>query len=219
MKSATIAIILLNIAIFVLSPFGLDAQNFVNDYGFSTDNALAKPWTWISSLFIHVSLLHILYNMLGLFFFGRNLENEIGSQKFLLVYFIGGFAANIVSMLVLPSEILSIGASGAVFAVIGAAILIKPFGFTMFPFVIPLPLGIVGIIYALSATILFFTESIVAVNHAAHFGGLIFGMVYGINREGIKRGAAIIAFFLLLIVLAELFLLPILQEFLTRALT
>src|SRR3989344_2703624 len=208
MKSATIAIILLNIAIFVLSPFGLDAQNFVNDYGFSTDNALAKPWTWISSLFIHVSLLHILYNMLGLFFFGRNLENEIGYQKFLLVYFIGGFAANIVSMLVLPAETLSVGASGAVFAVIGAAILIKPFGFTMFPFVIPLPLGIVGIIYALSATILFFTETSTTINNAAHFGGLVFGMIYGINREGIKRGAAIIAFFLLVIVLGEIYLLP-----------
>jgi len=218
MKSATIALILLNIAIFILSPFGLDAQTFVNDYGFSTNNALAKPWTWVTSLFIHASLLHILYNMLGLFFFGRSLENEIGSQKFLLVYFIGGFAASIASILVLPAEILSVGASGAVFAVIGAAILIKPFGFTMFPFVIPLPLGIVGIIYALSATILFFTETSTTINNAAHFGGLIFGMVYGINREGIKRGAAIIAFFLLVIVLAELFLLPILQEFLTRAL-
>ena len=120
MKSATIALILLNIAIFILSPFGLDAQTFVNDYGFSTNNALAKPWTWVTSLFIHASLLHILYNMLGLFFFGRSLENEIGSQKFLLVYFIGGFAASIASILVLPAEILSVGASGAVFAVIAA---------------------------------------------------------------------------------------------------
>src|SRR3989344_6933313 len=150
MVSVTLGLIVLNIIIFFLSPFGLPVDAFINDYGFSTASALAKPWTWVTSLFIHASLLHILYNMLGLFFFGRNLEDEIGSQKFLLVYFIGGFAANIVSMLVLPSEILSIGASGAVFAVIGAAILIKPFGFTMFPFVIPLPLGIVGIIYALS---------------------------------------------------------------------
>src|SRR3989344_4377373 len=218
MKSVTIALILLNIATFILSPFGLDAQTFVDDYGFSTNNALAKPWTWVTSLFIHASLLHILYNMLGWFFFGRSLENDIGSQKFLLVYFIGGFAASIASILVLPAEILSVGASGAVFAVIGAAILIKPFGFTMFPFVIPLPLGIVGIIYALSVTILFFTEPIVAINHAAHFGGLIFGIGYGINREGIKKGAAIIAFFLLVIVLSELFLLPILQDFLARAL-
>jgi len=208
MKSATITLILLNIVIFILSPFGLNAEAFVNDYGFSTNNALARPWTWVTSLFIHASLLHILYNMLGLFFFGRNLENEIGSQKFLLVYFIGGFAANIVSMLVLPAETLSVGASGAVFAVIGAAILIKPFGFTMFPFVIPLPLGIVGIIYALSATILFFTETSTTINNAAHFGGLVFGMIYGINREGIKRGAAIIAFFLLVIVLGEIYLLP-----------
>src|SRR3989344_6228968 len=164
MKSATIALILLNIAIFILSPFGLDAQTFVNDYGFSTNNALAKPWTWVTSLFIHASLLHILYNMLGLFFFGRNLENEIGTGHFLMVYFVGGLFANLVSMIVLPSDIPSIGASGAVFAVIGAAILIKPFGLTMFPFIIPLPLGVVGIVYALSATVLFFTETVTTIN-------------------------------------------------------
>ena len=215
MVSVTLGLIVLNIIIFFLSPFGLPVDAFINDYGFSTASALAKPWTWVTSLFIHASLLHILYNMLGLFFFGRNLEKEIGTGHFLMVYFVGGLFANLVSMIVLPSDIPSIGASGAVFAVIGAAILIKPFGLTMFPFIIPLPLGVVGIVYALSATVLFFTETVTTINHAAHFGGLLFGIIYGINKEGIKRGAMIIAFFLLIIVLAELFLLPLLKEFLS----
>src|SRR3989344_2190343 len=107
MVSITVGLIVLNIIIFFLSPFGLPTDVFINDYGFSASSALAKPWTWITSLFIHGSLLHILYNMLGLFFFGRNLEKEVGAGRFLMVYFIGGLFANLVSMIVLPSDISS----------------------------------------------------------------------------------------------------------------
>jgi membrane associated rhomboid family serine protease len=75
----------------------------------------AKPWTLITYMFLHGNLSHILFNMLGLLFFGPRLEIQLGERDFLLLYFISGIVAGLVSFVTPYTPIL--GASGAVYGV------------------------------------------------------------------------------------------------------
>jgi rhomboid family protein len=77
---------------------------------------LQRPWTIVSYMFLHGGTLHLLFNMLGLYFFGPRLEEEMGSRDFLLLYFISGIAGAALSFVTPLSAI--IGASGAVYGVL-----------------------------------------------------------------------------------------------------
>ena len=76
----------------------------------------------VSSMFLHANLGHVFFNMLALFMTGNMLERYIGHAKFLAIYFTGGLAGSITST-VMNTNVASLGASGAVFAVFGAAFL------------------------------------------------------------------------------------------------
>ncbi|MGV3332150.1 rhomboid family intramembrane serine protease, partial [Streptococcus thoraltensis] len=73
----------------------------------------------ISSMFIHFNFEHILMNMLSLFIFGKLVEAIVGHWKMLGIYFISGVFGNIVS-LALDTNSISVGASGAIFGLIGS---------------------------------------------------------------------------------------------------
>ncbi len=92
--------------------------------------APSQPPFWVtafSSMFMHGSILHLGGNMLFLWIFGNNVEDSMGHVKFLLFYVLGGLAA-IVAQILIDTEaaIPTIGASGAVAAVLGGYILIYP---------------------------------------------------------------------------------------------
>ena len=75
-------------------------------------------WRLITPMFLHGSILHIGFNMYALFVIGPTLERYYGHGKFLLLYFIGGFAGNTLSFLLSPNP--SLGASTAVFGLVAA---------------------------------------------------------------------------------------------------
>ena len=78
-------------------------------------------------MFLHFGIEHLLNNMLVLFVLGSRLEQVIGKIKFLLIYLIGGVLGNVISLLIelrTQDFAVSAGASGAVFAVMGAMIYI-----------------------------------------------------------------------------------------------
>jgi len=77
--------------------------------------ALAQPWTILTYMFVHGGFSHLLFNMLGLFFFGPRLEAHLGGRHFLGLYFASGVMGAILSFLSLNASI--IGASGAVFGI------------------------------------------------------------------------------------------------------
>jgi membrane associated rhomboid family serine protease len=77
---------------------------------------LQRPWTVVSYMFLHGGTLHLLFNMLGLYFFGPRLEEEMGGRDFLLLYFISGITGALLSFVTPFSAI--IGASGAVYGVL-----------------------------------------------------------------------------------------------------
>jgi membrane associated rhomboid family serine protease len=89
-----------------------------------------QPSTWLTiltSMFMHGGLLHIAGNMLFLWIFGNNVEDSMGRPRFVAFYLLGGLAATLSQVLIDPdSAVPTIGASGAVAAVLGGYILLYP---------------------------------------------------------------------------------------------
>ena len=119
--TVTASLIALNVAIFLyqaaLSPIELD--RFVTQWGIVPDH-LYMP-SLLTSMFLHGGWLHLLGNMLYLWVFGRNVEDLIGSGKFLVFYLACGLISAVVHILFNPySRVPTIGASGAIAGVMGA---------------------------------------------------------------------------------------------------
>ena len=75
-------------------------------------------YTLITNMFIHAGIIHLGMNMVGLYFLGKNLEKFIGSKWFLIIYFISGIVASLISILfiyIIGKPIVVAGASGAIF--------------------------------------------------------------------------------------------------------
>jgi membrane associated rhomboid family serine protease len=77
---------------------------------------LVRPWTIVTYMFLHAGLMHLLFNMMGLFFFGPRVEERLGSKSFLTLYMISGITGALLSLIMGPSAAV-LGASGAVFGV------------------------------------------------------------------------------------------------------
>src|SRR3989344_3719806 len=89
----------------------------------------SKPleiWRFLTSIFLHWRNAYFTFNVFALALFGSMLERFLGSRRFLIVFFVTGILANIVSINFYDA---SLGASGAIFGVIGALIAIKPLMF------------------------------------------------------------------------------------------
>jgi membrane associated rhomboid family serine protease len=141
-------------------------------------------WRFITCGLIHADFMHLLFNMFTLYFFGRALENlymgELGLRQyyFLILYFLALIFANIPTYLKRKDDYnyRSLGASGAVCAVVFASILIRPWA-EIWLYGIRMP----ALIYA----VLFMVYSIYMsrrggdnVNHDAHIWGAIFGILF-----------------------------------------
>jgi rhomboid protease GluP len=98
----------------------IGTTDFVTYYGMK-DDALIRAgelWRLITPVFLHASILHIAFNMYALFIFGRGIEARYGHVRFLLLYFLAGYAGNVMSFLLTASP--SLGASTAIFGLISA---------------------------------------------------------------------------------------------------
>lgn len=137
-------------------------------------SAWSEPWRFLTAIFLHGSVTHLLYNLFALALFGSILERLIGGRGFLLTFFLTGIGANLVSVLFYPS---SLGASGAIFGVIGALIVVRPL-LTVFAFGLPMPIFVAGLIWAAGDVIGIFIPSNVA--NIAHLSGLAFGLILGV---------------------------------------
>lgn len=199
-------LVLLCIAGFTLGI--LFGQPFYDEYGFSRDNLLQRPYVLITSIFLHGSLEHLLSNVLVLVFFGLAVESEIGWKKTALIFFLGAFAGDALSLLVYaPSEI-AVGASAGIFALIGVGMLVRPVDLSFYPLIVPIPLALLGLGYAIYNAFGFVANIDPQVSYIAHFGGLFVGLVFGFKKEGWRRGLKIIAItFIVMIAIPLLWLL------------
>lgn len=143
-------------------------------------------YRFLSCGFIHADLMHLLFNMFTLYFFGTALENyymgELGLQHyyFLILYITSMIAANIPTYLRRKDDYnyRSLGASGAVCAVLFAFILIRPWD-TIFLYFIKMPAILYAILF-LAFEIYMSKRGGDNVNHDAHLWGALFGILFTI---------------------------------------
>lgn len=157
-------------------------QLFVNDFTeifILDENSFTQIWRFVTAVFLHGGAGHLLYNLFALALFGSMLEKLIGSRKFILIFFLTGIIANLISINFYYS---SLGASGAIFGIIGALIVIRP-GLPIFAFGIPMPIFLAGILWGagdlLGAVAFVVGNPINNTGNIAHLSGMIFGFILG----------------------------------------
>ena len=166
-----------------------------------------EPWRMITALFVHSegSLLHILFNMFSLFIFGPLIESMVGRARFLALYLVSGFGGSVAVLLLAPTTPV-VGASGAIFGLLGAY------------FVIQRRLGGNNVqlllVIGLNLVIGFLPGTNIA--WQAHVGGLIVGcavaFVYLRTRQRDQRGLQIA---LIAAIVAALIALTLIRLYLT----
>ncbi|MEJ5328079.1 MAG: rhomboid family intramembrane serine protease [Candidatus Bathyarchaeia archaeon] len=175
MLKPTYILIALNVAFYVYTSFvGGDFLNtsgrMILEYGQINVLVLyeAQYYRLLTSMFVHANIAHLAGNMLFLLIFGLRSEEMFSLPEYLLIYFLGGLTGNLLSLLLLPLDVPSVGASGAIFAMFGAATIYARRSFSQ---------SIIGaLIYAF---FLLFLSSGPGVNNYAHIGGLITGLLLG----------------------------------------
>ena len=174
-------LLIINIAVFVLMElsgqknilfqlFGLVPRAVLQEY---------RLWQTFTYLFLHGGWIHILFNMLVLWMFGKDLERDWGKNEFLIFYFVCGIGSGLITVLAnINSPIVIVGASGSIYGVLVA------YGFTypnrtvylygIFPLKVKyvvLGFGIIAFVASLSIT-----QS--KVSHVTHLAGMIIGIIY-----------------------------------------
>lgn len=170
-------LVLANVAVFIAILF---APQAIGLFAVQRLSLPVRPWTVVTSMFLHAGWFHILGNMYMLWFFGDQLERFIGEKKFLLVYFLGGLVGNGLFLLLASPFASAIGASGAVFAVGGALVVMRPkIKVMMFPLPIPMDLWVFIILVSVLFGILLPAGGNTPIAWQAHLGGLLTGLAFG----------------------------------------
>jgi uncharacterized protein len=142
--------------------------------GLQPGSVLARPWTIVTSIFVHEDIWHILANMVTLYFFGSSLCRLLGTKWFLITYFGAGLLGSLFYILMGPATSVAIGASGAIFGLGGVMTVLAPkMRVMVFPIPVPMPLwvAIIG-----GFVIISFLPGIA---WQAHLGGLVAGLLCG----------------------------------------
>lgn len=192
MRITTILVILAIIVFLYTSFFVKDKDAFFNQYGFSGQNMMERPYVFVTSIFLHGSTEHLLSNVLIWLFFGLAVESELGKKKMLMVFFLGAILGDLFSLLVYPFGEIGIGASAGIFALIGAGMILRPVDLSFYPLIIPIPLALLGVFYAIYNGYAFLANVDPTVSYVAHFGGLIIGLIYGVKYKGVKKSLLIL---------------------------
>ncbi|TFG66211.1 MAG: rhomboid family intramembrane serine protease [Gemmatimonadales bacterium] len=170
-------------SIYLVMALGLvPPETMVDLFGFSAASILTRPWGVLTYMFVHGGFMHVLFNMLAVFFFGPPLERAMGGRAFLRYYLICGAGAALTSILLIQfiGTPIVIGASGAVFGVMLAFAWRWPdapiYLWAILPVKAKYLVGILGL-GSLWATMQAGRNGN-GVAHWAHLGGRITGIVY-----------------------------------------
>jgi membrane associated rhomboid family serine protease len=141
--------------------------------------AQGEWWRLITSAFLHASLLHIAFNMYFLWFVGSAVEQALGRGRFLLIYFVSALAGSAGALVLTPATF-TVGASGALFGLLGAALVLE----RQRNFV----LG--GSALALIVINLILSFTLANISIGGHIGGLIGGILCTLVLSKFGRGHA-----------------------------
>jgi membrane associated rhomboid family serine protease len=149
------------------------------------------PWQLVTYAFLHAGVTHILFNMLGLYSFGADLERVWGGRRFLVFYFTCAITAGLTQLVfsaVTGAMYPTVGASGAVFGLLLAFAMFFPQRRVLLLFPpIPMRAPIFAVVYGVIELFLGVTGTQEGVAHFAHLGGMLGGFVL-IKLWGRSRG-------------------------------
>ena len=212
-NSGVITLLIINIIVFIIlelllvinydfySLFFTSFSLVPNDIAF-THGIIEKfqPWQCLTYLFLHGGLLHLFFNMLGLWFLGRDLERVWGKQNFLKYYLIVGIGSGILTVFyniqyVNPADIRPIvGASGAIYGLLLAYGILFPnrklYIYGIFPVKVKnavIVLGLIAFFYSI-------TLQSSGISHITHLSGIIIGLLYLKYWASIKKSKKILKF-------------------------
>ncbi|RXM43884.1 rhomboid family intramembrane serine protease [Flavobacterium sp. YO12] len=174
MNTILIGIIVANV---LISYKGFNDLSFFRKYEFHVGSIRAgEQIRMLSSGFLHVDMMHLIFNMLTLWFFAPVVLQWLGTFSFVLVYFGSLIFGSLLTMLFHKNDYnyRAVGASGAVTGVLYSAILLQPDMMLGIFFVIPMPAYLFGILYLLYS-IYGMRAKNDNIGHTAHFGGAMGG--------------------------------------------
>lgn len=173
----TYSIIAITVIFYILQL--LSKYLFGNDilviYGARINEAILEGelWRFLTPALLHGSLPHIAFNMYALLSFGSSLERYFGHGRFFLLYVLGAFAGNVASFLFSPGY--SVGASTAIFGLLGAEAIFLIQNRKVFPGQFRSAIGNIIFIAAIN---LFIIGSLPGIDNWGHVGGLIGGLMF-----------------------------------------
>ena len=184
LSSPSMTIIVLCVISFFLeiimnSPTGNNP--YISLFQFDPSLFFTRPWTLITYIFLHLSLLHLFFNMIVLYFFGTALEKRAGKREFLAIFFLSGILSAL-GYAFLSQPIFNItpgtmvGASGAVYGVFAALTMLEP-DLRVYVYFVPMKLKYALLLFALFDFLMVNSSDMIA--HTAHLSGLFVGLLMG----------------------------------------
>jgi len=187
------SLIIVNVVLFIIFSILISInQDYLKYIALEPSNIIQGKyiWTFLTSMFMHAGFLHLFVNMLSLFFVGSLIERILGPKRYLKFYLAAGLFAGIFFVLVewiingfgFPAgySLFAVGASGALFGLIGLLMLLTP-NLPVYIMFIPIPIKIKyaapGMLLALWAISI---AGDVPIGNTAHLGGLILGLAFGL---------------------------------------
>lgn len=173
--------VILGANLLVMVAYTINPNAVTSNFGVATSSWQQQPWTLLTSMFVHAGILHFFMNMLMLYFFGRFVLGLLGENRFLFIYFVGGLAGSLVFVLIGPAFAIAVGASGALYAVMGTLAVLRPRIKVLVFFMIPVDLWLVVVAGAMIVSR--------GVAWQAHLGGLALGLAAGFYFRRQERGS------------------------------
>ena len=177
----------------VLIKFGALSSNLISE---------GQYWRFIACVFLHANLMHLGVNAFSLFIFGPTAEIFFGRIKFLVIYLISGVGGSITSYVFIDPRSIGVGASGAVFGVLGSIAVYYYLNQHIYGKYGRGMMGGIGVIVLLN---LGFGFTVQGVDNWAHIGGLLFGILaaFALQKHRTELGFGIFGtYFLRIIILA-----------------
>ncbi len=193
-----VAVAIVSFIVFFILP--KDSDSYLTVPG-TFDQLIYQPWTLITYMFTHFEFMHLLMNMLWLFWFGRMFLQYFNEKQMLAVYLLGGFAGAFmhlgVNYLMKGAGVGIVGASAAVMSIVFAVVAFKPDYVMNLLFFGPVKIKYIAIIafvldvMGLAGNIKEGAGASDGIAHIAHMGGSLYGLWFGYtlrNGKDITRG-------------------------------
>lgn len=189
LASPSIVIIVLCILSFFLEMVPGIGEIYVSAFQFNPNYLVTRPWTLVTYMFLHASLLHLFFNMLVLYFFGTVLERRAGNRQLLAIFFTSGILSAIgYAFLSQPIFNISpgtmVGASGAIYGVFAALTMLEP-DMRVYVYFVPMRLKHALVLFALFDFLMVNSSDMIA--HTAHLSGLFVGLYMGLRIKKIQE--------------------------------